>query len=171
MLSLDVRSTRRKLRGQRNIPKTCSRGLSTGQEACTWGATTAYMLPEGDILPDLPLRTLDLSAAHESSITSNDVFVDVCVLEPLDCRIRHTVVVRCWFYETVSIFTLQVDPRYGDFHYDNTVLTYTHLWISSLMPQTEKALSAAAPCGEPAGLNRGAPSASASSCNNCLLSR
>ena len=72
------------------------------------------MLPEGDILPDLPLRTLDLSAAHESSITSNDVFVDVCVMEPLDCRIRHTVVVRCWFYEAVSIFTLQVDPRYGD---------------------------------------------------------
>ena len=42
------------------------------------------MLPEGDILPDLPLKTLDLSAAHESSITSNDVFVDVCVLEPLE---------------------------------------------------------------------------------------
>ena len=81
------------------------------------------MLPEGDILPDLPLKTLDLSAAHESSITSNDVFVDVCVLEPLDCRIRHIVVVRCWFYEAVSIFTLQVDPNYGDFHCDNTGLS------------------------------------------------
>ena len=68
-------STRRKLRGQRNIPKTCSSGLSTGQKACTWGATTAYMLPEGDILPDLPLGTLELSGAHESSITSNDMFV------------------------------------------------------------------------------------------------
>ena len=96
------------------------------------------MLPEGDILPDLPLRTLDLPAAHESSITSNDVFVDVCELEPLDCRIRHTLVVRCWFYEAVSIFTLQVDPRYGDFHCDYTVLTYAHLWISSLMPQTAR---------------------------------
>ena len=41
------------------------------------------MLPEGDILPDLPLRTLDLSAAHESSITSNDVFVDLCVYDTL----------------------------------------------------------------------------------------
>ena len=119
------------------------------------------MLPEGDILPDLPLRTLDLSAAHESSITSNDVFVDVCELEPLDCRIRHTVVVRCWFYEAVSIFTLQVDPRYGDFHCDNTVLSYT---------QTERGLSAAALCGEPAGLNRGAPSASTCSSSSCLLS-
>ena len=28
------------------------------------------MLPEGDILPDLPLRTLDLSAAHDLSFGS-----------------------------------------------------------------------------------------------------
>ena len=86
----------------------------------------------------VPLRTLDLSADHESIITSNDVFVDLCVLEPLGCRIRHTVVVRCCFFEALSILTLQVDPRYGDFHCDNTVLTYAHLSISSLMPQTER---------------------------------
>ena len=96
------------------------------------------MLPEGDILPELPLRTLDLSAAHESIITSNDVFVDLCVLEPLDCRRRHTVVVRCWLFEAVSIFTLQVDPRYGDFHCDYTVLTYAHLCNLSLMPHTTR---------------------------------
>ena len=30
----------------------------------------------------VPLRTLDLSADHESIITSNDVRVDHCVLEP-----------------------------------------------------------------------------------------
>ena len=131
-------STRRRLRGQRNIPKTCSSGFSTGQKACTRGATTAFMFPEGDIFPDLPLRTLQLFGAHESSITLNDMFVDLCVLEPLDCRRRHTVVVRCWLFEAVSIFTLQVDPRYGDFHCDYTVLTYAHLCILSLMPQTTR---------------------------------
>ena len=46
--------------------------------------TAAHLLPTHIYLHDemVPLRTLDLSADHESIITSNDVLVDHCVLEP-----------------------------------------------------------------------------------------
>ena len=46
--------------------------------------TAAHLLPTNIYLHDemVPLRTLDLSADHESIITSNDVRVDHCVLEP-----------------------------------------------------------------------------------------